>query len=113
MSAVVLNTCVLWQSLQRDFLLSLAIKGPYRPLWSSAILSELEEHEGRTLVSRGANQVGAERAAQYLIGQMSSAFDGACVEGGNRWTGHTAYQARTTSTWSPPLSSAGPARSSP
>lgn len=81
MFAVVLDTCVLWPSLQRDFLLSLAIEGLYRPLWSSAILSELQEHEGRKLVMHGIDQVDAERRAQHLIDQMSGAFDDACVEG--------------------------------
>src|SRR4051794_34851560 len=34
-------------------LLSLAIEGLYRPLWSAEILAELEYHETQKLISRG------------------------------------------------------------
>ncbi len=81
MFAVVLDTCVLWPSLQRDFLLSLAVEGLYRPVWSSAILAELEEHEARKLVRRGSGQSDAAAAAGHLLSQMTSAFDDACVQG--------------------------------
>jgi hypothetical protein len=62
MSAAHLDTSVLWPSLQRDFLLSLAIEALYRPLWSTAILAELEYHETQKLMNRG-EQPGAAAAA--------------------------------------------------
>src|SRR5690554_3932930 len=81
MFAVVLDTCVLWPSLQRDFLLSLAVEGLYRPLWSSAILAEIEEHETRKLVNRGQDRAAANHAARNLVARMGAAFDDACVQG--------------------------------
>lgn len=81
MFSAILDTCVLWPSLQRDLLLSLAIEGLYRPLWSSAILEELETHEAGKLVDRGALTPAAAWSAQRLIMQMSTAFDDARVDG--------------------------------
>ena len=80
MFAALLDTSVLWPSLQRDFLLSLAIEGLYRPLWSSAILDELQFHEARKLVERGCAPEEAARQSQRLIDQMSTAFDDSSVE---------------------------------
>lgn len=80
MFAALLDTSVLWPSLQRDFLLSAAIEGLYRPLWSSAILEELEYHETRKLIDRGGQLDVAAARARHLIDQMATAFDDALVD---------------------------------
>ncbi|OBA80218.1 PIN domain-containing protein [Mycobacterium sp. 1164966.3] len=85
MFAAFLDTSVLWPSLQRDFLLSLAIEGLYRPLWSSEILAELEYHETQKLINRGEQPRAAAARARHLIEQMSTAFDDALVE---NWEPH-------------------------
>ncbi|RKS79694.1 PIN domain-containing protein [Actinomadura pelletieri DSM 43383] len=84
MFTALLDTCVLWPSLQRDFLLSLATEGLYRPVWSAAILAELEEHETRKLIKRGEQAPQARSRARLLIDRMSSAFDDAEAQG---WEG--------------------------
>lgn len=87
MFTALLDTCVLWPSTQRDFLLSLAIEGMYRPIWSSAILAELEIGETKklTLTSKiGLDTVEAEARAKHLIERMQTAFDDAEVVG---WEG--------------------------
>lgn len=84
MFAALLDTCVLWPSRQRDFLLSLAIEGMYRPLWSAAILEELEYNEAEKLVGRGVESVEARHRATRLVSEMRKAFNDAEVEG---WDG--------------------------
>jgi len=76
-----LDTCVLWPSLQRDFLLSLAVVGLYRPVWSSAILDELQYHEEHKLIKHGTPADEASQRSQRLITQMRRAFNDAEVEG--------------------------------
>jgi PIN domain len=80
MFAALLDTSVLWPSLQRDFLLSLAIEGLYRPLWSTGILAELEYEETQKLLNRGGQPAAAAARARHLIDQMTTAFDDALVE---------------------------------
>ena len=70
MFTALLDTSVLWPGTQRDFLLSLAIEGLYRPAWSSAILDELEHHESIKLQERGVPHDEAEARAARLIRHM-------------------------------------------
>ena len=79
MFAALLDTSVLWPSLQRDFLLSLAVEGLYRPLWSTAILDELRYHEAQKLIGRGHDPALAAQRAQRLVDRMSTAFNDAVV----------------------------------
>ena len=81
MFTATLDTSVLWPSLQRDFLLSLAIEGTYRPTWSSAILDELQFHEEAKLVKRGMPVAEAARRAATLISAMRREFADAEVDG--------------------------------
>jgi predicted nucleic acid-binding protein len=79
--SALLDTNVLWPSLQRDFLLSMAIEGLYRPLWSEAILEELHLHEQYKLIDRGTEPADALVKATFLVEQMRTAFDDALVTG--------------------------------
>ena len=82
MVVALLDTSVLWPSLQRDFLLSLAAEGMYRPVWSAEILAELEYEEARKLVARhGLDHSDATQSAARLVATMRSAFDDAEVTG--------------------------------
>lgn len=81
MFAAILDTNVLWPSLQRNFLLSLAAEGMYRPLWSPDILEELRLCEAEKLVERGVPQIEADRRAVHLVEQMVQSFDDATVMG--------------------------------
>lgn len=80
MFTALLDTSVLWPSTQRDFLLSLAVEGLYRPVWSSAILDELEYHESIKLQERGVPRDEAESRAARLIQHMG-VFSDAEVSG--------------------------------
>jgi PIN domain len=76
-----LDACVLWPGLQRQFLLSLAIEGMYRPIWSAAILEEVIDFEVIKGLSRGLSEQEARRRADHLIAEMGRHFDDAEVTG--------------------------------
>lgn len=79
MLTVVLDTCVLWPGLRRDFLLALAAEELYRPRWSDVSLEELEFCEQSKLTRRGvATPVAADRARE-LTAHMRSGFPDAEV----------------------------------
>jgi len=87
--AALLDTCVLWPSKQRDFLLSLAVENLYRPLWSSDILEELYECELDKLTGTdGLTEAEAETRATRLIKNMRTNFDDAEVENWQPYRGH-------------------------
>ena len=67
--------------LQRDFLLSLAVEGFYRPLWSSAILDELQLRRSPEACRRGEDP-DARRQREHNTSSiwMTTAFDDALVE---------------------------------
>jgi hypothetical protein len=80
--SALLDTCVLWSPRQRDFLLSLAAEGLYRPLWSEAILDELHYCEIDRLTSRGEAPDDALAKSDRLIAAMRQpVFSDALVHG--------------------------------
>ena len=81
MFSAVLDANVLWPSLQRDFLLSLAIEGLFRPLWSNVLLDEVEYNESAKRMKRGAVAADATRRAAFLRAEMARAFPDAVVRG--------------------------------
>ena len=81
MFAAVLDTNVLWPGLQRDFLLSLAAAGLFRPLWSEHILDELRMTQVRKLVGQGVNTEVAQARAGMLEARMREEFPDAIVTG--------------------------------
>lgn len=82
MFTALLDTNVLWPSLQRDFLLSMAAEGIYRVTWSEAILDELEYETMRKLTLRkNLSEIQATKQAHNLRSEMQGAFPDATVYG--------------------------------
>lgn len=83
MFTALLDSCVLWPSTLRDFLLSLAIEQAYTPAWSSAILDEVERNEAVKFIERGPELSDGEAAqrAAALVRQMRAMFPHAETQG--------------------------------
>jgi len=79
----VLDSCVLWPSTLRDFLLSLAVEQLYTPAWSSTILEEVQYNEAKKLKGRPpyltVEEAGVRAAS--LVANMQSAFPDALTTG--------------------------------
>ena len=108
MIIALLDTNVLWPSLQRDFLLSLAAERLFRPLWSESILEELEETETVKLTRRGLPAADAAGRAARLTRTMRAAFDDSCVTGWEPLAGTFGLPDPATSTSSPPRCTPAP-----
>ncbi len=77
-----LDTCVLWPSTQRNFLLSLAAEALYRPVWSNVVLDELEYGEVKKLTHRqGVAPHEAVCRARRLVDNMRIHFADAEITG--------------------------------
>lgn len=80
MLSAVLDTCVLWPALQRNFLLSVADEGAYSALWSEVILDELEyEVQNKWQRSDQWHGQNATAYARRLRKEMEKSFPGALV----------------------------------
>lgn len=74
MDSAVLDTCVLYPSLQRDLLLQLGSRGAYLPLWGRTILQELRRHERLKYIGAGFGDEYATARSKRLVAQMNEAF---------------------------------------
>lgn len=84
MFTALLDSCVLWPSTQRDFLLSLAFEGAYRFIFSEAIIEEVEVNEERKRIKRGDSEEDAVKKALHLSDQLRCNFPDAIVQ---NWEG--------------------------
>lgn len=76
--AAVLDTCVLYSGLHRDFLLSLVAADTYRLVLTEDILYEIEYVEARKLTERGNDHGRANQLAAHLVDQLRTNFEVEC-----------------------------------
>lgn len=82
MERAILDACVLWPSLQRDFLLQLAEERGFEAAWSKEGLDEVHRNERKKLVRRdGLPREKAKDRADKLIGNMRGGFARAEITG--------------------------------
>lgn len=80
MFSAVLDTCVLFPSGQRDFLLQAAENGLYRPLWSRKIEEELDRSLRLYRENKGIDKEVTDAYIVRLLHQMNVSFPDARVE---------------------------------
>lgn len=78
MYRVVLDTCALVPSLQRDFLLQLATEDAYAPVWGSGIIFELDYVLAGLYERRGITDSAIRR--RHFFDQLKEAFPGSEVQ---------------------------------
>lgn len=78
--SVLIDTCILVPSLQRDLLLETASQGAFRPLWSNVILEELELTLRKLWLKRGFKKQEAEAYTSHLHHAMTKHFPDALIE---------------------------------
>lgn len=78
MYRVVLDTCALVPSLQRDFLLQLATEDAYAPVWGSGIIVELDYVLAGLYERRGITDSAIRR--RHFFDQLKEAFPGSEVQ---------------------------------
>jgi len=81
MYRVVLDTCALVPSLQRDFLLQLATEDAYAPVWGSGIIVELDYVLAGLYERRGITDSAIRR--RHFFNQLKEAFPGSEVQAPN------------------------------
>ena len=74
MLAAVLDTCVLYSGVRRDFLLSMAAVGVFRVVISEDLLFEIQYVERRKLSDRGVTEAEADRRAARLAITLAANF---------------------------------------
>jgi hypothetical protein len=77
----VLDACVLVPVSLCDMLLWAADRQLYRPLWSEAILDEMERNVARVLQRNGRSAVDAAAAATYRRAAMATSYPDASIAG--------------------------------
>lgn len=78
MLAAVLDTCVLFNGLTRDLLLSLVAFDSYRLVLTESNIEEIEDVETRKLMKQGHDRALAERRAAFLASQLRENFEVVC-----------------------------------
>lgn len=81
MFTALIDACVLWPNMRRNFLLALAVEGSYRPVWSDVLLEEVEAQEFNRLIGKGVLLDDANQRSTRLVSEMRAEFPDALATG--------------------------------